>query len=192
MNYRNQHQVARILLSTEDKLKKIAYALSAALLFPLGALAQGSCQSFDTGQYPLGHILSQHERQELSAQGPGTNARGTLQCSRDGLSCSVLASDGAIYGWREDGMINSKSFVLSAPSELPGWRGQFDQALADHVSNRTCSPFLLETSDSGISANDKYLKNESQKTQNGQGYATTIFGHGTVDDPITIQMNLTP
>ena len=192
MNNRNQHQVAIILLPPEDKLKKIACAVSAALLFPLGALAQESCQSFDNGQYPLGHVLSQHERQELSAQGSGTNAPGALQCSRDSLSCSVQADDGAIYGWREDGMINSKSFVLSDPSELPSWHGKFDQTLADHVSNWACSPFLLETSDSDVSANDKYLKNDSQKAHNGQSYTTTIFGNGTAGDPITIQMNLTP
>lgn len=175
---------------------KTSACVVAALLLPSAALAENACQPFDTGQYPIGHRLSESERRQLSSQGPGASERGTLQCSRDGRSCSVLARDGTGYSWGEDGTIRTKSFIFynraSLPHSLSGWKTDLDAALADRVSQATCARFRVETSDSGLTDNDLYLKSEGERTATGQGYVTTIFGEATQDDPLFVQMSLTP
>lgn len=171
-----------------------ACVVAAAILLPSAALAENACQPFDTGQFRIGHMLSERERQQLSSQGPGAGEPGALRCSRDGRSCSVLASDGADYSWGDDGTIRTKSFVFydraSLPQSLSGWKTNLDAALAGRVSQATCVRFRVETSDSGLTDNDLYLKSEGEKTAAGRNFVTTIFGEATQDDPLFVQMSL--
>lgn len=164
---------------------------AAALALPSAALAQENCQSFDTGRYPLGHVLSEQQQRQLLASGPDEAARDTIHCSRDGKSCSVMDGDGVVYSWRDDGLILGKAFAPSEPSRLPGWQGGIGRELAAALSMATCVRFRVETDDSGLSESDAYLKSETQKTGGGRDYVTTIFGAGAEDDPLTIEMSLT-
>jgi len=162
----------------------------AALLLPAGAMAQQSCQSFDTGQFPLGHVLTEPQRTQLSDQGPGGSERGTLHCSRDGRACSVLANDGAIYGWASDGTIKSKAFVLDDPSTLPGWKGKLDPDVATQLSRTHCSSFRAEADDTGLSDAEFGLKAEGLKTRGGRDYVVSIFGDGSEESPVMVELSL--
>ncbi|MFC4254423.1 hypothetical protein GRI97_03230 [Altererythrobacter xixiisoli] len=165
--------------------------IMAAMLVPSAAFAQQNCVSFDKGQFPLGHVLTEPQRQQLSDQGPGGSERGTLHCSRDGRACSVLSNDGAIYSWAADGTIKSKAFVLSDPaSTLTGWKGQLDPDLATSLSRATCTSFRAEADDTGLSDAEFGLKAEGQKTRGGRDYVVSIFGDGSEENPVMVELSL--
>lgn len=165
--------------------------IMAAMLVPSAALAQQNCQSFDKGQFPLGHVLTEQQRTQLSDQGPGGSERGTLHCSRDGRACSVQANDGAIYSWASDGTIKAKSFVLTNPaSALTGWKGRLDPDLATSLSRANCTSFRAEADDTGLSDAEFGLKAEGQKTRDGRDYVISIFGDGSEENPVMVELSL--
>lgn len=144
-----------------------------------GAFAQNACTSLDKGDLSIGQTISQARQQQLMAQA----SVGTLHCGRTG--CTALASDGVSYSWRRDGRIVGKRIELSDPSELPGWRGQIDQGLADRLGQATCTAFtvLEEELDGGHS-----LKSAPLSLSQGQTVVATLFGRGDGGDPLTIEM----
>lgn len=155
-------------------------ALAAAVsLTATGALAADACASLDKGDLMIGQTISQARQQQLMADAPV----GTLHCGRTG--CTALAEDGVIYSWRRDGRIVGKKIELSDPSDLPGWRGQIDQGLADRLGQATCTVFTAheEELDGGYS-----LKSAPLSTAQGQTVVATLFGRGEGDDPLTIEM----
>lgn len=105
-----------------------------------------------------------------------------------------MATDSANYSWGEDGTIRTKSFIfydrVSLPQSLSGWKTNLDAAFASRISKTSCVRFRVETSDSGLTDNDLYLKSEGEKTATGRSYVTTIFGEATQDDPLFVQMSL--
>ncbi len=155
-------------------------SLAAAVsLTATGAFAADVCTSLDKGELSVGQTISQQRQQQLMADAPV----GTLHCGRTG--CTALAEDGVSYSWRRDGSIVGKKIELSDPSDLPGWRGQIDQGLADRLGQATCTVFTLqeEELDGGYS-----LKSAPLSTAQGQTIVATLFGRGEGDDPLTIEM----
>lgn len=144
-----------------------------------GALAADACTSLDKGDLMIGQTISLARQQQLMADAPV----GTLHCGRTG--CTALAEDGVSYSWRRDGRIVGKKIELSDPSDLPGWRGQIDQGLADRLGQATCTVFTAheEELDGGYS-----LKSAPLSAAQGQTVVATLFGRGEGDDPLTIEM----
>lgn len=172
-------------------MRTSALLVALALLVPSIAHAQSGCQLLDSGQYPLGHALTEQQRQQLASEGPAAGERGTLQCDRKGRSCSVAGRDGAHYHWREDGTVDRKTFIFQSLDNLPWWTGRYDEDLARRLSSLSCARFELAEDDSGLSEDDdKFLRSEGEKTAAGQEYVTTIFGAATLDDPLFIEMSL--
>lgn len=161
-------------------MRMLMTGLAAAVsLAATGAFAADVCTSLDRGELLIGQTITQARQQQLMADA----AVGTLHCGRTG--CSAQARDGVIYSWRRDGRIVGKKIELSDPSELPGWRGQIDQGLADRLGQATCVAFTVqeEELDGGYS-----LKSAPLSTAQGQAVVATLFGRGEGDDPLTIEM----
>jgi len=111
---------------------------AAASLAATDALAQSAvCTSLDKGDLSIGQTLSQAQQQQLREQAPV----GALHCGR--TSCTAAASEGVSYSWRRDGRIVGKTIEMSAPTTLPGWRGEIDQAFADRLGQAACTRFTV-------------------------------------------------
>lgn len=161
-------------------MRKLMTVLVAGVSFiATGALAENACVSLDRGDLFIGQTISQARQQELMAEA----AVGTLHCGRTG--CSAQARDGVIYSWRRDGQVVGKKIELSDPSDLPGWRGEIDQAFADRLGQAICADFtvLEEELDGGYS-----MKSAPLTTPQGRPIIATLFGSGAEDDPLTIEM----
>nr|WP_312164420.1 hypothetical protein [Brevundimonas diminuta] len=153
---------------------------AAASLAATGALAQSAvCTSLDKGDLSIGQTLSQAQQQQLREQAPV----GALHCGRTG--CTAAASDGVSYSWRRDGRIVGKTIEMSAPATLPGWRGEIDQAFADRLGQATCTRFTVfdDELDGGRS-----MKSAPFATSQGQTITASLFGRGTPEEPLTIEM----
>ena len=157
-------------------------------------LAQVDCQSFDTGEFALGHTLTEQQKQLLLSQDQHINGAKSSACSADGKSCSVQASDGTVYGWGQDNVINRKALTFSEKASLPkalaGWSPNITYEYSVKVSKATCVPFTVEHSDSDLLSSNDYLKSQGQVTQFKQDYVTTIFGSATKQEPLVIEMSL--
>lgn len=153
-------------------------AIAVSLTAP-GAFAQTACSSLDKGDLSVGQMISQAQQQELMAKAPV----GTLHCGRTG--CTALASDGVSYSWRRDGRIVGKKIELSDPADLPGWRGGIDQAFADRLGRATCARFTVfdDELDGGRS-----MKSAPFAASQGQTITASLFGRGTEDEPLTIEL----
>lgn len=153
---------------------------AAASLAATGAFAQSAvCTSLDKGDLSIGQTLSQAQQQQLREQAPV----GALHCGRTG--CTAAASDGVSYSWRRDGRIVGKTIEMSAPTTLPGWRGEIDQAFADRLGRATCTRFTVfdDELDGGRS-----MKSAPFATSQGQTITASLFGRGTPEEPLTIEM----
>lgn len=161
-------------------MRILMIGLSVAVsLAATGALAQDACASLDKGNLYIGQVLTQAQQQQLMAAAP----LGTLHCGRTG--CWAQAQDGVNYRWGRDGRIVGKKVEMSAPVSLPGWRGEIDRAFADRLGQATCSSFTVfeDDLDGGRS-----MKSAPQSTAQGQTIVASLFGRGTEDDPLTIEM----
>ena len=74
---------------------------------------------------------------------------------------------------------------MSAPTTLPGWRGEIDQAFADRLGQATCTRFTVfdDELDGGRS-----MKSAPFAASQGQMIIASLFGRGTAEEPLTIEM----
>ncbi|WP_427791697.1 hypothetical protein [Brevundimonas diminuta] len=143
------------------------------------AMAQDGCVSLDRGTLSIGQVLTAAQQQALRSGAPV----GALHCGRTG--CTAQAPDGVSYSWRRDGRIVGKRIELTDASGLPGWRGSIDQAFADGLGRAACTRFTLseEELEGGYSMQGGLLS-----TWGGQAMVVNIFGEGTVEQPLTIEL----
>lgn len=154
---------------------------AAVSLVGTGALAQDSCVTLDRGDLSIGQILSRAQQQQLMSEAPV----GALHCSRAG--CTAVARDGVSYSWRRDGRVVGKTIELYDATDLPGWRGRIDQGFADRLGQATCSRFTLSEEELGAG----YSTQGELTVIGGHTVVANIFGAGTADEPLTIQMRAT-
>ncbi|MEN5147034.1 hypothetical protein [Brevundimonas diminuta] len=147
-------------------------------LMATGALAQDVCLSLDRGDLSIGQVLSRAQQQQLMAEAPV----GALHCGRTG--CTAAAPDGVSYSWRRDGRVVGKTIELSDATGLPGWRGGIDQDFADQLGQAICSRFTLTEEELGAG----YSMQAEFVLEQGQAVVANIFGAGTTDEPLTIQL----
>ena len=158
----------------------LAVAVSLTAIAPA---AQGVCTSLDAGRFPVGQVLSEAERTQLRQEA----VDGTVHCSRDGAACSAQARDGVIYSWRADGRIASKKRQFADPTDLPGWQGAVDDGFATRLGAATCTRFTVSVDElEGTPA----LRSAPVTSAQGQSVVANVFGAGTPDDPLTVELSL--